>query len=51
MRSVQQQIWWPAAAVASLLLVSLPGWAEGPKTAEGKPDFSGTYNIATVSPL
>jgi hypothetical protein len=51
MRSVQQQIWWPAAAVASLLLVSLPGWAEGPKTAEGKPDFSGTYNIATVTPL
>ena len=41
-----------AGSALVLALAGAGGWADdGPRLANGKPDFSGTYNIATVTPL
>lgn len=39
----------PVAAAFLLFVSSLPG--AGPRTSEGKPDFSGLYDIASLTPL
>ena len=39
-----------AAAIAVLALTS-PAAADIPRTASGKPDLSGTYDSATLTPL
>ncbi len=43
------RIW--IAAVTLTLVVPFVGLAEIPRTPDGKPDFSGTYDIATLTPL
>jgi len=43
-----------ALAVTALLAGSLASWAQTdgiPRTASGRPDFSGTYDVATLTPL
>ena len=37
--------------IVSLLLTGLVAAADGPRTPEGKPDFSGVYDIASITPL
>jgi len=39
------------AAALVLLLFALAGWTEIPRTADGKPDLSGFFDIATLTPL
>ena len=39
------------AAAFGLLLFALAGWTEIPRTADGKPDLSGFFDIATLTPL
>lgn len=39
-------------AVTAALLLTAPAFSQdGPRTPSGKPDFSGTYDIATLTPL
>jgi len=38
-------------ALASQTILVLGAFADGPRSADGHPDFSGTYNIATVTPV
>ena len=43
-----------ALALAALLAGSLASWAQSdsmPRTSSGRPDFSGTYDVATLTPL
>jgi len=42
---------WPVWLVAVALGIPAHGSADVPRTPEGRPDFSGTYDIATLTPL
>ncbi|MYE50652.1 MAG: hypothetical protein F4X81_04210, partial [Gammaproteobacteria bacterium] len=37
--------------IVPLILFALPASADIPRTADGRPDLSGTYDIATLTPL
>ena len=45
------QLAFAAAAVVLLVLVANMAWGDIPRTADGKPDLSGYYDTATVTPL
>lgn len=42
---------WPAGLLAGALALAAGVAADIPRTAAGRPDFSGTYDIATLTPL
>ena len=42
---------WPVGLLTVALALPVSGAADIPRTPEGRPDFSGTYDIATLTPL
>ena len=45
------QLAFAAAAAVLLVLVANMAWGDIPRTADGKPELSGYYDTATVTPL
>src|SRR5690606_1182825 len=42
---------WPTGLLAAALWATGAGAADIPRTPEGHPDFSGAYDVATLTPL
>ena len=45
------QMGFAAAAVVLMVVVARMAWGDIPRTADGKPDLSGYYDTATITPL